>query len=109
MSFQFADLVEGAPVIDDTVICFPSFQGFYNLSHKERPVGRGPAFASGDVPSRIRSITDRLLLLPTSQSHIAIDFSCEMFSLKKKEQYEVSTFHPRSVYEVRRPLWTGKH
>jgi hypothetical protein len=42
-------------------------------SRKEAPVGRGLTFVPGNVETRIRSITERPSLLPTSQARIPTD------------------------------------
>ena len=62
--------VEGAPINGRAVvaICLPSCWQFFMLSRNEAPVGRGLTFVPGNVKTRIRLITRRHSLLPTSQT-----------------------------------------
>ncbi|HSX14128.1 MAG TPA: hypothetical protein VLE96_06900 [Chlamydiales bacterium] len=64
-------------------------------------------FRAGYIAPRIRSITDRHLLLPMSQSHIALGVSYDALT-RYRGQYEVSTFLCGNMCEVRRLLSTGK-
>jgi hypothetical protein len=52
---------------------FPPRSRFHILSCDVRPVGRGRTFVPGDVPTRIRTVTVRHSLLPTSQTRTAKD------------------------------------
>ena len=78
------------------VICFSSYPRFCTLSYDERPVGRGPTFVSGDSRTRIRTITARPSLLPTSQAGTPID-TPRGESSQTREVYRVSTFPFRST------------
>ncbi len=60
-------------------------------SRGERPVGRGLPFGPGDVETRIRSITERPSLFPTSHSRTPIGSPCG--SLARRARYGVSKFH----------------
>ena len=53
-------------------ICLPPLRWFSKLSCRDRPVGRGLTFVPGDVQTRIRLITRRHSLLPTSQARTPI-------------------------------------
>ena len=61
---------------------FPPWSRFHILSCDVRPVGRGLTFVPGDVPTRIRTITIRRSLLPTSQTRTAKDRPCGLSSPK---------------------------
>jgi hypothetical protein len=85
---------------------FPPRSRFHILSCDVRPVGRGLTFVPGDVPTRIRSITIRHSLLPTSQTHTARNRPCGLSSPKGA----IRGFHVSSVRvrRVRCLLWTGR-
>jgi hypothetical protein len=88
------------------VICFPPRSRFHILSCDVRPIGRGLTFVPGDVPTRIRTITIRHSLLPTSQTRTAKDRPCGLFSPKGA----IRGFHVPSVrvHRVRCLLLTGR-
>ena len=65
---------------------------FFLLSRQSRPVGSQPACASGNVEPRIRPITRRHSLAPTSHTHIAIGSPCGVPTFEK-ERYGLTTFH----------------
>ena len=79
MSVQLIVLAEGALTFV-VIICFPSLQGFSNLSCKERPVGRGLTFVPSTVSTCIRLITSRHSLFPTSYARIVINASYDEFT-----------------------------
>lgn len=62
-------LADGLPTI---AICIPSCRRSSKLSRKRVTVGRGLAFAPGDVQTRIRPVTGRHSLFPTSQARTAV-------------------------------------
>lgn len=64
------------------VICSSPWSRFHRLSCEVRPVGRGLTFVPGDVATRVRTITIRPSLLPTSQSRTAKDKPCGLSSPK---------------------------
>ena len=72
---------------------FPPRSRFHRLSCEVRPVGRGLTFVSGDIPTRIRSITLRHSLLPTSQTRTAKDRPCGLLS----PEGAIRGFHVPSV------------
>ena len=76
-------------------ICLPRLRWICILSRKEAPVGRGLTFVSGDVETRIRPITGRPSLLPTSQARISISSPYGSPALAGKD-----TGLPRSASEV---------
>src|SRR4051812_35905070 len=71
------------------------FKVFSTLSRKEAPVGRGLTFVSGNVETRIRFITKRHSLFPTSQARTFIRSPCGSPSLAGED-----TRLPRSAPEV---------
>lgn len=79
MSF---DNVGGAHARDAASICFPPHQRFSELSRDVPPIGRGLAFAPGNVKTRIRSITERHSLFPTSYTRTAMGRLCSLLSPK---------------------------
>jgi hypothetical protein len=87
--------VEDAPS-DSTaalVICLSSFKRFSRLSRDERPVGRRPTCVSGNVQTRIRPVTGRPSLLPTSQTRSAMGAPHGALSRPEgRTRYGVSTF-----------------
>ena len=92
------ELVEDAPSHSKAalVICFSSLQRFSRLSRDERPVGRGPTFVSGNVQTRIRPITGRPSLFPTSQTRTAIGVPHGTLSQPEgQKRYGVSTFRSK--------------
>jgi hypothetical protein len=50
-------IVEGAPLTQGGVICFPSLIWFRQVSRSEAPVGRRLTFVPGNVSTRIHTIT----------------------------------------------------
>jgi hypothetical protein len=88
------------------VICFPPRSRFHILSCDVRPVGRGLTFVPGDVPTRIRTVTVRHSLLPTSQTRTAKDRPYGLLSPKGA----IRGFHVSSVrvHRVRCLLLTGR-
>jgi len=64
-------------------------------------------FRAGYIPPCIRSITDRRLFLPMSQSHTALSSPYDVLT-RCREQYEVSTFRWGNMRAGRRLLSTGK-
>jgi hypothetical protein len=71
------------------------FKVFSIRSRKEAPVGRGLTFVPGDVETRIRPITGRRSLLPTSQARTSISSPYGSPSLAGED-----TGLPRSASEV---------
>jgi hypothetical protein len=71
------------------------FKVFSIRSRKEAPVGRGLTFVPGNVETRIRPITGRRSLLPTSQARTSIRSPCGSPSLAGED-----TGLPRSASEV---------
>jgi hypothetical protein len=88
---RFTPRTHRAAAQPSSSFAFPHKPRFYRFSCDVRPVGRGLTFVPGDVSTRIRIITVRRSLLPTSQSRIAIGPSCDRLS-PKGERYGVSTF-----------------
>jgi hypothetical protein len=76
-------------------ICLPRLRWICTLSRKEAPVGRGLTFVPGDVETRIRPITGRPSLLPTSQARTSISSPYGSPALAGKD-----TGLPRSASEV---------
>ncbi len=91
MASHLLPQAEDAPSTDSVrvVICLPSYGRFSKLSCDERPVGRGLTFVPGDVETRIRAITTRRSLLPTSQAGTPMGSPCGSLSLAG----EVPGFH----------------
>ena len=75
-------------------LLFP-FKVFSILSREKAPVGRGLTFVPGDIETRIRSITERPSLFPTSQARTSISSPCGLPSLAGED-----TGFPRSAPEV---------
>jgi hypothetical protein len=75
-------------------LLFP-FKVFSILSREKAPVGRGLTFVPGNVETRIRPITGRHSLLPTSQARTSISSPCGSPSLAGED-----TGLPRSAPEV---------
>jgi hypothetical protein len=71
------------------------FKVFSIRSRKEAPVGRGLTFVPGNVETRIRPITGRPSLLPTSQARTSISSPHGSLSLAGED-----TGFPRSASEV---------
>jgi hypothetical protein len=67
----------------------PFSRRFCLFSCRERPVGRGLTFVPGDVETRIRLITRRPSLFPTSQARTSIGSPCGSRSLTG----EIRGFH----------------
>ena len=63
---------------------FPSQFRFSKLSRKEVPDGRGRTFVPDHVSTRIRFITKRHLLFPSSQTRTPIGSPCGSLSCKNK-------------------------
>ena len=76
-------------------ICLPRLSWICTLSRKEAPVGRGLTFVPGDVETRIRPVTGRPSLLPTSQARTSIRSPYGSPALAGKD-----TGLPRSASEV---------
>ncbi len=84
----------------------PFSRRFCLLSCGERPVGRGLTFVPGDVQTRIRPITGRRSLLPTSQARTSIGSPCGSRSLAGEIRgYHVPLLKSRGVRYL---LSTGK-
>jgi len=85
---------------------FPPQERFYTLSRDVPPTGRRPAFASGNIKTRIRAITARHSLLPASYARTAIGKLCSLLSPKGA----IRGFHVplAEVRRVRCLLWTGR-
>jgi hypothetical protein len=64
---------------------------FFRHSRAETPQGSQPACASGDVATRIRSITERRSLFPTPIPAPLLG-SLTAFLPSKKERYGLPTF-----------------
>ena len=77
------------------------FKVFCLVSRKEAPVGRGLTFVPGNVETRIRPITGRPSLLPTSQARTPIRSPYGSPSLAGED-----TRLPRSASEVSAGLGT---
>jgi hypothetical protein len=77
------------------------FKVFSIRSRKKAPVGRGLTFVPGNVETRIRPITGRPSLLPTSQARTSISSPCGSPSLAGED-----TGLPRSAPEVSTGLGT---
>lgn len=83
----------------------PPWSRFHKLSCEVRPVGRGLTFVPGDVATRIRTITIRPSLLPTSQARTAKDRPCGLLSPKGAIRgFDVPSVR---VHRVRCLLLTG--
>ncbi len=82
MVSQWLPQDEDAPSTDTArvVICLSSYGRFSKLSCNERPVGRGLTFVPGNVETRIRTITARHSLFPTSQAGIPMGAPCGSLS-----------------------------
>ena len=91
MASRLLPQAEDAPSTDAArvVICLSSYGRFSKLSCNERPVGRGLTFVPGNVETRIRTITARHSLLPTSQTGIPMGAPCGLLSLAG----EIPGFH----------------
>ena len=80
-------------------ICILSFWWFIKLSRDERPVGRGLAFAPGDIATGIRAITVRRSLLPTSQTRTPVG-PPRGEPTRRRHAGGRCTGFPRSAYEA---------
>lgn len=61
---------------------FPPWSRFHRLSCEVRPVGRGLTFVPGNIATRIRTITIRPSLLPTSQTRTTKSEPCGLLPPK---------------------------
>lgn len=89
--------VSGADIGDPTFICSLIFRRFSRISRDGTPRGSGRPFGPDNVSIRIRSITERPLLSPRSQSpHPHGRASRFHFPRARRagERYRVSTFRP---------------
>jgi hypothetical protein len=102
--------VDGVPVLSPGRECTgvkrlsllsPFPRRFHKFSRNERPVGRGLTFVPGDVETRIRPITGRPSLFPTSQARTSVSFPHGSPSLTGED-----TGLPRSAPEVSAGLGT---
>lgn len=109
VTLQILTRVEDAPISDcvTVVICSFLISMVLQFLLQRETNWTSALFRAGCIAPRIRSITDRHLLLPMSQSHIALGASYDALT-RYREQYEVSTFHCGNMCEVRRLLSTGK-
>lgn len=109
MTLQILTRVEDAPISDcvTVVICYFLISMVLQFLLQRETNWTSALFRVGYISSRIRSITDRRLLLPMSQSHTALGVSYDTLT-RYREQYEVSTFRCGNMCEVRRLLSTGK-
>ncbi len=109
MTLQILTGVEDAPISDCVTVIICSFLISMVLQFllQRETNWTSALFRAGYISIRIRSITDRHLLLPMSQSHTALGESYDALT-RCREQYEVSTFHCGNMCEVRPLLSTGK-
>src|SRR5262249_7760422 len=88
-------------VPEGPAICILSFQWFIKFSRDETPVGRGLAFAPGDVATGIRAITARRSLLPTSQARTSVSPPRgELTRRRKAPTGDVRGFHVPQMKHV---------
>ena len=78
----FAGVIGSPRRQTEVSFALPPWSRFHRLSCEVRPVGRGLTFVPGDVATRIRTITIRPSLLPTSQTRTAKDRPCGLSSPK---------------------------
>ena len=99
---------EDAPInVAVVVICFSSSERFDKFSRAVRPVGRGLTFVPGDIQTRIRAITARPSLFPTSQARTAVGRTLRPAFPRRGAIRGFRVPH-QEVHRVRFPLSTGR-
>src|SRR5277367_1831968 len=93
-----AESAPGTP--EGPAICILPFWWFVRLFRAERPVGRGLAFAPGDVATGVRAVTAWPSLLPTSQARTPFGLPRGSPTRPRLRVDEGRTGFPRSAVEV---------
>ena len=107
MASQLEDGEDAPSSVAAVVICFSSYERFCLFSREVRPVGRGRTFVPGDIQTRIRTVTARPSLLPTSQARIT-EGDALRHALPREGAIRGFRVPCQEVHRVRSLLSTGK-